>query len=60
MIYSKTMQDGFDKDEILDLVDDNDKVIRQIARGDFQDNIDNPPGNIRGVAAFIMNSFGEL
>lgn len=54
------MSNGFDADEILDLVDENDQVIRQITRGDFQDSINNPPGNIRGAAAFIINSSGEL
>jgi len=47
-------------DEILDLVNERDEVIGQIARGDFQKVFDNPPGNIRTSCAFIRNSRGQL
>jgi isopentenyl-diphosphate delta-isomerase len=51
---------GFDYDEILDLVDENDQVIDHIARGKFLESTDESLGYIRGSAAFIINSHGEL
>jgi len=51
---------GFDYDEILDLVDENDQVVGHIARGKFLESTDESLGYIRGAAAFIINSHGEL
>jgi len=51
---------GFDYNEILDLVDKNDQVIGSIARGKFLVNSNESLGFVRGSAAFIINSHGEL
>lgn len=45
--------------EILDLVDDNDKVIGQIKRADAYD-LKYETGHLRASEVFIVNSEGKL
>ncbi len=49
-----------DENELLDLVDDNDRVIGTILRSEFYRQETNPPGNIRAIDMFIQNDQGEL
>ena len=46
--------------EIIDLVDENDRVIKQIERDDSVNNVEVNGGYIRVVDCYIMNSKGEL
>ena len=46
--------------EIIDLVDENDQVIKQIERDDSVNNVEAHGGYIRVVDCYIMNSKGEL
>jgi isopentenyl-diphosphate delta-isomerase len=46
--------------EIIDLVDENDQVIKQIERDDSVNNVETHGGYIRVVDCYIMNSEGEL
>lgn len=48
------------KSEIIDLVDENDNVIRQIQRDDSVSYVQTHGGYIRVVDCYIMNSKGEL
>lgn len=48
------------KSEIVDLVDENDNVIRQIKRDDSVNYVQTHGGYIRVVDCYIMNSKGEL
>ncbi len=45
--------------EILDLVDENDKVFGTVARGEFN-HTNHEHGYVRAAEAFIMNNDGEL
>lgn len=49
-----------DDNDLLDLVDENDKVIGTIYQADSQKLLDTKAGYIRGAVAFIQNDQGEL
>ncbi len=49
-----------ESDELLDLVDNNDRVIGTIRHGDSPELVNSKEGLVRGVGAFIQNSKGQL
>jgi len=49
-----------DPEELLDLVDDNDKVIGTVARREIASKMLDLPGNVRASDCFIVDSRGRL
>jgi len=47
-------------EEILDLVDDQDKVIGRVRRAAFADPAHFPAGNMRAAELFVVNSQGKM
>lgn len=50
----------YDEAELLDLVDEHDRVITTVARGEYYRDIEKHKGYLRAVEVFIRNDKGQL